>query len=370
MEKQIASRPPFHAEHVGSLLRPRKLTGAFHAFAGGEMSAEKFHEIQDQAIVEVVRMQEKVGLEAVTDGEFRRGSYWGHFVEKVEGLAVAPALFSFTDAEGGSQAFTAPHVEGKVRRTQGISTDEFAFLRGATERVPKITMPSPPTMHFYRGPEGIAPGAYDGLGAFFDDLARVYREEIAALWELGARYIQMDEVPLAMLCDPRAREAVAARGEKPEALAIAYVDAINGALAQRPEGMVAGLHLCRGNFKGKYLSEGGYDEVAERLFNDIAVDAFFLEYDTPRAGDFAPLRFVPKDKWVVLGLVSSKTPALEPIDQLQRRVEEAAGYVASERLAISPQCGFASTVAGNPVTYDDEVRKLTLVVETAARIWG
>ena len=234
----------------------------------------------------------------------------------------------------------------------------------------KVTLPAPSTMHFWRGRRFAEAGVYDSAAAFFEDLARVYRAEIAELAQAGARYVQLDEVALAVLCDPAAREKVKAGGLDPDGLVELYVDAINAAVAGRPPGLAVGVHMCRGNFKGKYLSEGGYDSVAERLFGAANVDHFLLEYDTPRAGDFAPLRFVPRTKGVVLGLVSSKTPALEPLEQLKRRVAEAARYVDGERLALSPQCGFASTVAGNPVTEADMRAKLALVVEAARAIWG
>jgi 5-methyltetrahydropteroyltriglutamate--homocysteine methyltransferase len=231
-------------------------------------------------------------------------------------------------------------------------------------------MPAPSTMHFWRGRRYADPGVYADAREFIVDLGRVYREEIAAVAAAGGRYVQLDEVALAMLCDPAARERVRADGADPDALVDLYVDAINEAVKGLPAGMVVGVHMCRGNYKGKYLSEGGYDSIAERLFQRADVNHFLLEYDTPRAGDFAPLRFVPSDKGVVLGLVSSKIPALEPLDALKRRAEEAAKYIAADRLAISPQCGFASTIGGNPVTEADEVAKLTRCVEAAKAIWG
>ena len=370
MTSDSNDRPPFRADHVGSLLRPGNLTQAFRAFHKGEIEADAFRATQDAAIADVVKLQEDVGLHAITDGEFRRGSYWSHFVERIDGLTVAPARFQFRDDHGDATEFTAPHVSAKLERRDGISTDEFRFLSQVTERTPKITMPSPPTMHFWRGRDGMEPGVYDTVAEFFADLAAVYRAEIAELAGLGARYIQLDEVPLAMLCDPDVAAALAAAGEDPEGLVDQYIAAINDALADRPPALTAALHLCRGNFKGRHLSAGGYEAIAERLFQEIDVDGFFLEYDTPRAGDFAPLRFVPAGKTVVLGLISSKTPELEPIDELRRRVDEAAQYLPLEQLCLSPQCGFASTVAGNPLSEADEIAKLRLVVETAAEIWA
>lgn len=363
-------RPSFRADHVGSLLRPRALKDAFHRRRDGAIDETEFRRIQDGAIRDVVALQESVGLEAVTDGEFRRASYWAHFVAAVEGLEVRDALFEFKDENGERMAFTAPHVHGKLRRPRSISADELRFLRSVTTRIPKITLPAPSTMHFWRGPAGMERTAYATREELWADLAHVYREELADLASAGGRYVQLDEVALAMLCDPDVREAVKARGEDASELVDAYVDAINRALAGRPAGMAVAMHLCRGNYKGKWMAAGGYEAVAERVFGGAAVDALFLEFDSARAGDFSPLRHVPADKRVVLGIVSSKTPALESEDDLKRRIDEAARYVPLERLGLSPQCGFASTVAGNPVTEDDEKRKLALVVEVAHDVWG
>jgi len=365
--------PPFHADHVGSLLRPRALTLAFRRVAAGEIGREQFRALQDDAIRGIVDLQAEVGLPVATDGEFRRSSYWSHFVESVAGLTVKESLFSFHDRHGHAQSFTAPHVSGKVRRARPISTTEFAFLAPAAKArglTPKITLPSPPTMHFWRGRAGIDAAAYEGPEAFFADLAQVYQEEIAALANLGCTYVQLDEVPLAMLCDPAVREQLAARGEDPAALVGLYIRAFNDALRDKPAGMTAAMHMCRGNYRGQWLSEGGYESVAERVFAEVDVDRFLLEYDTPRAGDFAPLRFLGPRKAAVLGLVSTKTPKLESVSALSRRIDEAAKVIPLDRLAVSPQCGFASTVAGNPITADDQRRKLTLVVETARRVWG
>ena len=369
----LSSVPPFRADHVGSLLRPRALTQGFHRLAAGEITPADYRALQDTAIREAVSLQRAAGLRVATDGEFRRGSYWGHFVDAVDGLSTKEALFDFHDESGNVQRFIAPHVSGKLKRARPISTGEFAFLKAAaagTGLTPKVTLPSPPTMHFWRGAAGLDPGAYHAAEPFFAELASIYRQEIADLAALGCSYVQIDEVPLAMLCDPQVRETVRRRGEDPAELVGLYIDAINDALAARPSGVRAGLHMCRGNFKGKWLAEGGYDEVAERVFAEVAVDFFLLEYDTPRAGDFSPLRFLPKEKGAVLGLVSTKTPVLEDIDALGRRVDEAARHVPLERLAVGPQCGFASAVSGNPVTIDDEKRKLELVVRLADRVWG
>jgi 5-methyltetrahydropteroyltriglutamate--homocysteine methyltransferase len=363
-------RPPFRADHIGSLLRPPELRQAFRDVLARRIDEAKFRAIQDAAIRNVVRLQEDVGLQVVNDGEYRRGSYWGRFVELTDGLAVKDALYKFHDDHGHELDFTAPYVAGKVRRGRPIAVDEIEFVRGVTRATPKVTLPAPSTMHFYRGRQYADPGAYASPQAFFADLGKVYQEEIAALGRSGARYVQLDEVALAMLCDPAARAKVQAEGEDPEALVDLYVEAINQAVANRPADMVIGVHVCRGNYKGLYLAQGGYDSVAEKLFQRADVNHFLLEYDTPRAGDFAPLRFLPKSKGVVLGLVSSKAPALEELDELKRRAEAAARFVDPERLAISPQCGFASTVAGNPLTEADMRAKLALCVDAARAIWG
>ncbi len=365
-----SGRPPFRADHIGSLLRPPRLREAFRRHAAGEIDAAALRAAQDEAIREVVKLQEDCGLEVVTDGEFRRVSYWEKFVRLTRGLAVRNALFKFHDAHGHESDFTAPYAHAKLARVEPITLDELTFVHGLAWATPKITMPAPSTMHLYRYRDYADPAAYRDAREFFADLGRVYREEIADLARAGARYVQLDEVALAMLFDPAARAKVAADGTDPEALVDLYVDAINEAVAGAPPEMVIGVHMCRGNYKGMYLSEGGYDSVAEKLFARARVNHFLLEFDTPRAGDFAPLRFVPANKGVVLGLVSSKLAALEPIDALRRRAEEAARYVDATRLAISPQCGFASTLGGNPVTEADERAKLRLCVEAARAIWG
>jgi 5-methyltetrahydropteroyltriglutamate--homocysteine methyltransferase len=364
-----SGRPPFRADHVGSLLRPPGLRTAFRRHAAGEIGDAEYRAAQDLAIRDAVAMQQAVGLKVVTDGEFRRGSYWGRFVERIDGFAIRPALFKFRDDAGHEVAFTAPYATAKIRRVKPLALDEFEFLRDASTATAKVTLPAPSTMHFYRCGDFAAPGAYADADAFFADLAAAFRDEIAALAQAGCRYVQLDEVALALLCDPAIRAQVEQAGGAPDDLVDRYVDAINQAVCDRPAAMAVGVHMCRGNFKGHYLAAGGYESVAERLFANANVDHFLLEYDTPRAGDFAPLRFVPKEKGVVLGLISSKTPEREDIAALKRRVDEATRSIDLDRLAISPQCGFASTVAGNPLSEDDQRAKLALVVRAAAEIW-
>jgi 5-methyltetrahydropteroyltriglutamate--homocysteine methyltransferase len=362
-------RPPFRADHVGSLLRPARLRQAFKQHAAGEIGDATFESILDDSIRDAVRLQEDTGLEVVTDGEFRRSSYWGRFVERLEGFTIMEAAYKFRDDHGHEVDFTAPYAKEKLRRQQPLALDEFVFLKDTAAAMPKITLPAPSTMHFYGGRKFANPAVYADPESFFADLARMFQEEIAELGRAGCRYVQLDEVAIALLCDPAIRDKVKADGSDPDRLVDLYIDAINQAVAKRPADMIVGVHMCRGNFKGRYLAEGGYESVAERFFANTKVNHFLLEYDTKRAGDFKPLRFVPKTKGVVLGLVSSKTPALESMDELKRRTDEATKFIDLDRLALGPQCGFASTVAGNPVTEADERAKLARIVEAARAIW-
>ena len=362
-------RPPFRADHIGSLLRPAELRQAFKDRQAGHIDDAAFAQIQDRAIREAVALQQAAGLGVVTDGEFRRGSYWGRFVERIDGFVIKPAGFKFRDDHGHEVDFTGTYAAGKLARRQPLALDEFSFLRDVTRATPKITLPAPSTMHFYRCRDYADRSAYPDEAAFFADLSAIFREEIAALARAGCRYIQLDEVAVALMCDPDMRDQVAATGCNPDTLVALYIQSINDAVLACPPDVVVGVHMCRGNFKGHYLGAGGYEKVAERFFSETKVNHFLLEYDTPRAGDFAPLRFVPKGKGVVLGLLSSKTPVLENIGSLTRRIEQASRSIDLDRLAISPQCGFASTVAGNPVTEADERAKLKLVVDLAAIIW-
>jgi 5-methyltetrahydropteroyltriglutamate--homocysteine methyltransferase len=266
--------------------------------------------------------------------------------------------------------YLTPVVTGKLRRVRGIATDEFTFVKGLTQRTVKVTLPSPCSQHYFRWREGVSEKAYSTLDEFFTDVARVYQQELKALAALGATYVQFDDVSLPLLCDAKLREGFKARGYDPDVMLGEYIDLVNDSLRGKPETLTIGMHLCRGNNQGKWIGEGGYEFVAEQMFTRLNIDAFFLEYDSARAGGFAPLRYVPHEKVVVLGLVSTKTPVLESADDIKRRIGEASRFVPLERLALSPQCGFASTAPGNPLTPEDQERKLRLVVEVAGKMWG
>ena len=371
------SRPPFRADHVGSLLRPPALLAARDQATNGEISRAELRAAEDAAIREVVAFQQSLGLQSITDGEFRRTYFHIDFLERIEGITVSeggiPAHFH---TDEGELDFAPPRlsITGKLRRTGPIFGEDFAFLAAAVASAgggtPKLAIPSPSMAHFRGGRAAVDRVAYPDIEAFFADLARVYAEEIADLAARGCRYLQLDDTNLAYLCDPKIRADVRAMGEDPDALPATYARLINAGIAGRPPDMTIAIHLCRGNFRSAWVAEGGYDPVAETLFGQIDADAFFLEYDTDRAGDFAPLRYVPDGKFVVLGLVSTKTPRLEEKDDLKRRIDSASKRVPLERLCVSPQCGFSSTVHGNQITFDDQRRKLELVVELAHDVWG
>src|SRR5919199_5984885 len=365
--------PPFRVEHVGSFPRPGAVTDAAHRVRSGELSTEAFREIQDEAIRGIARFQEELGLRSITDGEYRRRVWSGGFIDAVPAFGQREgALSTFRTESGEMMAAPAPYARERLQRTRGIATDEFAFLKGVVRAgTPKITMPSPSVMHFFLGPRAVDESVYPDIELFFDDLARVYREEIAALAELGCTDLQLDDTALPCNCDERLRAAVRERGEDPDRLTERYARLINSAIASRPAGMTVAMHLCRGNARGAWMAEGGYEPIADVLFNAIQVDAYFLEYDTPRAVDFGPLRFVPADKTVVLGLVSTKSPVLESEDELVRRIEAAAEHVPIERLCLSPQCGFSSVAgARQVVTLDDARRKIELMQRVAVRAFA
>jgi len=366
-------KPPFRADHVGSLLRPPELLAARERRARGEISASELRQAEDRSIRDVVRLQEDLGLHAVTDGEHRRTYFHIDFLEKLDGIAVHGGLAMHFHSAAGEIDFAPPRLEvtGKLRRTRPIQLDDFRYLQSVARASPKVCIPSPTMVHFRGGRGAISREAYPDLEQFFDDLARCYREEIADLAAAGCRYLQLDDTKLAYLCDPKLREGAKERGDDPDELPHRYARLINAALRDRPAGMAVCIHLCRGNFKSAWVAEGGYDPVADALFNELDVDGYFLEYDDHRSGDFSPLRFLPRGKkTVVLGLITSKVGKLEPRAEVVRRIKDASQYAPLEQLALSPQCGFSSTVHGNQLTFDEQRAKLALVVETAREIWG
>ncbi len=362
--------PPFRAEHIGSLLRPAGLRQAFRRLQQGQLAALAYEALLGAAIGDAVRLQEDIGLQSITDGELGRSSWFGFFFERMEGFRLEPAAFKFRDDQGNAYEWPTCVACGRMRRKGGITTGDYLRLRGLARRTPKVTLPAPSAFHFFRFHAPADRAIYPEDAAYWEDLVAVYRAELAALGAAGCRYVQLDEVPLAMLCDSSIREQVKSLGGDPEALAATYVGVLKRILEARPQGMTVGMHLCRGNFRGRWLASGGYEPVAERLFGEVPVDAFFLEYDSARAGDFSPLRLVPAGRAVVLGLVSTKRPVLESADELRRRIDQAARYLPMERLALSPQCGFASVAGGNPLTEQDQAAKLRLVVEVARAAWG
>lgn len=367
--------PPFRADVVGSLLRPASLLEARAQHKKGVLSDAALRQREDEAIREAVAMQAEVGLKVATDGEFRRELWHMDFLAKFKNAEMFDAgIKTRFHSEEGDIDFAPPgiRVVGKLARpADGIFVKDFAFLKSVTKATPKQTIPSPTNMHFRGGRKVIDEKAYPDLEEFYADLGRVYREEVAGLAQAGCRYLQIDEVNFTYMCDPKLRAEVQTTiNEDPAKLAHRYAKLINEAIASRPQEMIVSVHMCRGNAYSTWMAEGGYEPVAEVIFNELAVDAFFLEYDTPRAGDFTPLRFVPKDKRVVLGLVTTKHGRLENKDELKRRIAEAAKIVPLDQLALSPQCGFASGAAGNKLTIEEEKAKLRLIVETAAEIWG
>jgi len=375
---------PARAEHVGSLLRPKPLLEARAAAEGdqyrqvsGPLHYGGLREIEDAAIREAVRLQERVGLQVVTDGEFRRRSWFQDFVLSLTGTRITwfdspvSAAMPFQDAKGvDALPGHIVRVEQKLRREKGIFTEHFSFLKSITVRTPKVSVPSPCMLHFWGGRAAIDAAVYPDLAEFWDDAVRAWVAELQDLHERGCTYVQIDDVTFALLCDPRGQDALRARGDDPHQILETYADVLNRIAAGAPEGMTLAMHMCRGNNRGKWMASGGYEYISEVLFRNVNIDNFFMEYDSERAGDFRPLRHLPAHKKVVLGLVSTKTPVLEAPDDLKRRIHDAAGYASLDQLCLSPQCGFASNFMGNPVTVDDEHRKLALIVDTAREVWG
>jgi len=366
--------PPFRADHVGSLLRPQTLLQARADFAEGRIDADALREIEDEAIRDVVALQQDAGLKSATDGEFRRASWHMDFIYQLGGISKSPGNLTvkFHNAEGDIE-FTpaAMHIDGKVTLEQPIFARDFEFLQSVvTDATPKLTIPSPSMVHYRGGRAAIEQSVYPDMDRFWDDLTTAYADQVQAIGELGCTYLQFDDTSLAYLNDPNQRAEMAAKGDDAEHLHESYIRHINEALAKRPDGMAITTHMCRGNFRSSWVAEGGYDFVAEALFNELAVDGFFMEWDDARSGSFEPLRFVPKGKIVVLGLVTTKTGELETKDFLKRRIEEASEHVDVDQLCLSPQCGFSSTVEGNALSVEQQAAKLRLIVEVAEEVWG
>jgi 5-methyltetrahydropteroyltriglutamate--homocysteine methyltransferase len=367
--------PPFRADHVGSLLRPPELLKAREDHAAGRIDDAELKAAEDEAIRSVVQMQRDVGLQSATDGEFRRASWHMDFIYQLGGIERAPGDLhvKFRNPEGEIE-FTpaAIHVADKVKLREPIFKPDFEFLQQTVSDgvTPKLTVPSPNMVHYRGGRAAIDRDVYPEIDEFWADLTAAYADQVRAVAELGCRYLQFDDTSLAYLNDPQQRAEIAGKGEDAEHLHETYVRNLNRVLADKPEDLSVTTHMCRGNFRSSWVAEGGYDFVAEALFGGLDVDGFFLEYDDARSGGFEPLRFVPKGKMVVLGLVTTKRGELERKDELKRRIEEASKFVPVEQLCLSPQCGFSSTVEGNVLSYDEEVAKLRLIVETAEEVWG
>jgi len=368
----VRQQPPFRADHVGSFLRPRALIEARERFAKREITAEALRVAEDAAIRDIVRFQEDLGLRGITDGEFRRTYFHIDFLTQLEGVETKGGIAISFHSNAGNVDFAPPvmQVTKKVRHVKAIQRRDFEFLKSVATKTPKVTIPSPTMLHFRGGRGAISQAAYPAIEGFFDDIAQAYRDEIADLAAAGCTYLQLDDTNLAYLCDTKMREGAKARGDDPNELPRRYASLINAAIASRPASMRVCVHLCRGNFKSAWAAEGGYEPVAEVLFNALEVDGYFLEYDDARSGDFAPLRHVPKDKTVVLGLVSTKLDRMETKDDLKRRIDEAATFMPLEQMCLSPQCGFSSTVHGNDIAVATQAAKIKLCVDTAKDVWG
>ena len=364
--------PPFRAEHIGSFVRPESLLNVARKFRTGEVDSAALAKAADDAVTDIVRFQESVGMPSITDGEFRRRAWSVGFIDNVEGFGLREGALEFKTSTGATKAELSPYAKERLKRTRGITTHEFSFLKSVVRKgLPKVTIPAPSVMHFFLGARAVDEAVYPDIETYFDDLVKIYQEEIAELAKMGCTYIQLDDTAMACLCDETVREKVKRRGDDPNELLARYVKLINDVLRGRPADMTVGLHLCRGNLKGTWMAEGSYDFIAEKLFGGSDVDAFFLEYDSPRAGDFNPLKHMAKDKTVVLGLISSKGPQLESKDDIKRRIHEAAKFVDLDRLCLSPQCGFSSVGGGGQIVdLDDERRKLELVLQIAQDVWG
>ncbi|MCW2336518.1 5-methyltetrahydropteroyltriglutamate--homocysteine methyltransferase [Sphingobium sp. B2D3A] len=369
----MTSKPPFRADHVGSFLRPQALIEARHDHAAGKIDAAALRAIEDKAIADVVAFQESVGVKAVTDGEFRRKFFHTDFLLQLDGIEEQGGMeVQFQNAIGKDVHFAPPKmvVTGKIAHAKPIQRADYEYLASVVSETPKVTIPSPTMLHFRAGREGISEAVYPDMADFFADVASAYQEEVADLADAGCRYLQLDDTNMAYLCDDKQRENARKRGLDPDDLPRHYAKMINDALATAPDDMFTAMHLCRGNFRSSWAAEGGYEPVAEIMFNEVDIDSFLLEYDDARSGDFAPLRFLPKGKIVVLGLITTKLGELETKDEVKRRIDDATKYVSLDQLALSPQCGFASTVHGNDIAFDQQKAKMELVAEVAQEVWG
>ena len=369
----MPTKLPSRADHVGSFLRPRSIIEAREHRGAGNIDYSELRAAEDQAIAELVKWQEGLGLKAVTDGEFRRYFFHTDFLLQLDGVEEQGGIAKTFKNDSGVDVHFAPPkmvVSGKVRHAGPIQLADYRYLASLTRETAKVAIPSPTMLHFRAGRQGIPVDVYPTMEEFYADVAAAYRAEIDSLAEAGCRYIQMDDTNLAYLCDTTHRADAKARGMDPDDTPRQYARLINESFASAPADMLRAIHLCRGNFRSSWAAEGGYEPVAEIMFNELDIDAFFLEYDDPRSGDFAPLRFLPRGKTVVLGLVTTKLGELETKDEVKRRIDEATRFVAIEQLALSPQCGFASTVHGNDITTEQQAEKIRLVVELAEEVWG
>lgn len=362
--------PPFRADHVGSLLRPASLKDARARWGRGEITAADLTAEEDAAIERIVARQAEIGLRSATDGEFRRAMWHFDFLERLDGVESFRSDHGIAFKGGIETQPKGLRVVGKLGFSGHPMVEHFRFLRERTRAAAKMTIPSPSVLHFRGGRRAVSPAVYPDMEEFYRDLGQAYRGAVRAFAEAGCRYLQLDEVNLAYLCDPEQRQILRDRGDDPDSLPAVYADMINTAISGRPSDMRITMHLCRGNFRSSWIAQGGYEPVAELLFHRIGVDGYFMEFDSERAGGFDPLRFVPKGKTVVLGLVTSKTGALETPEYLQRRIEEASHFVDLDQLCLSPQCGFASTEEGNSLTEDEQWAKLARIVEVAEKVWG
>ena len=368
-----ATQPPFHADHVGSLLRPDYLVAARQKFLAGALTKEALQPIEDRAIREVVAMQEELGLRVVTDGEFGRNSYLTGFLNPI-GVDLqqrkSDDLVYHDDEHGTTVPGTKAFVAGRIKWAGSVQAEAFKFLKAATKQTPKVTLPAPTQVHFFAGTDGISKTVYPDIEQFWDDIVAAYVAELKALGEAGCTYVQIDETCMPKLADPSIQQVIARRGQDWRALLQKYAEVINRIIDGAPAGMHIAIHHCRGNNVGLWMAQAGYDAVAEIIFGAVDANAYLLEYDTPRAGDFAPLRFMPKGKFAMLGLISTKSTKVEDEDELKRRIDDATKYVSLDRLGLGPQCGFSCGFTGSPMSYDAQIRKIERIVNVAHDVWG